>query len=322
MVGLWKQEVFFFLEHLHRKAGVASHKLSLPSFPPGDTAVSCVMRVRIPASVLSWSHNSRSQARRLPGGFSGCHHLMTLNLRSLQCVQVISLQLETSLLLLQLHLSSHWRYKVWSSLSRLLRSSEPQYRGATWSGDTLDTRVCCDSVDEGIQCTFSLQWFWLHRHYRTFVITNVLIFSSRPLHCICFPQSFSASSHRTVPLSEVSLSVAGSLLCTEALVLPWFDGSRRSHFTVLGRWGSHRFHVHTAPSCKCLSDCLVLGGRTGRMKEEKWCRESCFSCLRGRSRISTMSDTNFSHLNAEGERLGCRQPNSDAFYHQVWKHIW
>lgn len=91
---------------------------------------------------------------------------------------------------------------------------------------------------------------------------------------------------------------------------------------MLGRWGSHRFHVHTAPSCKCLSDCLVVGGRTGRIKEEKWCRESCFSCLRGRSRISTVSDTNFSHLNAEGERLGCRQPNSDAFYHQVWKHIW
>lgn len=53
------------------------------------------------------------------------------------------------------------------------------------------------------------------------------------------------------------------------------------------------------------------------MKEKKWCRESCFSCLRGRNRISTMSNTNFSHLNAEGERLGCCQPNSDAFYHQV-----
>lgn len=159
---------------------------------------------------------------------------------------------------------------------------------------------------------------WLHRHYWTFVITNVLIFSSRLLYCICIPQSFSASSHRTVPLNEVSLSVAGSLLCTKALVLPWSDGSRMSHFPVLGRWRSHVFYVHMAPSWKCLSDCWVLDGRRRRMKEEKSSRESCFSCLRGRN----MSNTNFSHLNAEGERLGCCQPDSDTFYHQVWKTQW
>lgn len=262
------------------------------------------MRARIPASAPSWSPNSRSQARRLPGGFSSIHHLMTLNLRSLQYVQVVSFQLETRLLLLHLPLFSHWRYTVWSSLSRLPRSSESQCRGTTWSGDSLDTRVPCDSVVEGLQCTFSLQWFWLHWHYWTFVITNVLIFSSRLLYCICFLR---VSLHLLTGqfLSEVSLLVAGSMLCTEALVLPWSDGSRMPHFPVLGRWGSHVFHVHMAPSCKCLSDCLVLGGRRRRMKEEKWSRESCFSCLRGRNRISTMSNTNFSHLNAEGERLGC-----------------
>lgn len=95
-----------------------------------------------------------------------------------------------------------------------------------------------------------------------------------------------------------------------------------SHFPVLGRWRSHVFHVHMAPSCKCLSHCLVLGGRRRRMKEERWSRESCFSCLRGRNRISTVSNTNFSHLNAEGERLGCCRPNRDTFYHQVWEHSW